>query len=166
MSTLLRMRRDLDDEIRRALAIPHAFALERVVFAFGRRGGDNMLLLSSFVPVEDGDYVDDHRVGARINAQAIHKALQHAYSNGLGAFHVHLHDHLGMPWFSPTDRRELPDVMTPFRHLIPDQPHGLLLLSEDDAVAQCWWPGDRKPRAVRNVSIVGVPIRLLRGERP
>ena len=159
------MRRDLYLETKRALAVPHAFALERVVFAFGRRGGDNMVLLSSIAAVDDHDYDDDPTVGARINAQAIHKGLQRAYSDGLGAFHAHLHDHRGMPWFSRTDRRELPDVMKPFRHLVPGQPHGLLLLSEDDCIALCWWPGESKPRAIRGVSIVGTPMRLLRGER-
>ena len=139
-----------------------------MAFGFGRRGAladGEVILLSELVDVDDDDYEDDPSVGARIGARAIHKALQRALDLRAAAFHVHLHDHFGTPWFSRIDLRELPDVVRPFGVLVPEQPHGLLLLSGDDCVGLVWHHGDKEPRAVRDVTIVGTPMSLLRGGR-
>lgn len=168
MSIKLRMTRAFWDALQADLRRSHAFAAERVAFAFGRRGAapcGDVIVLSTFAPVDDGDYEDDPYVGARIGAQAIHKGLKQAALLRAAAFHVHLHDHHGMPWFSRTDLRELPPVMDPFQHVVREQPRGLLLLSEDDCVGLVWYPSTIKPSAISDVSVVGAPMRLLRGDR-
>ena len=168
MSTKLRMTRGFWDALQADLRRPHAVAAERVAFAFGRRGvapGGDVIVLSTFAPVDDGDYEDDPCVGARIGAQAIHKGLKRAAQLRAAAFHVHLHEHLGMPWFSRTDLRELPPVMDPFRHIVQEQPRGLLLLSDDDCVGLVWSSSSNQPSAISDVTIVGTPMRLLRGDR-
>lgn len=110
MSTKLRMTRAFWDAAQADLRRPHAFAAERVAFAFGRRGvapAGDVILLSTFAPVDDGDHEDDPYVGARIGAQAIHKGLKRAAQLCAAAFHLHLHEHVDMPWFSRTDLRVL-----------------------------------------------------------
>jgi hypothetical protein len=169
MNTKLRMTNAFWDALQADLHRPHAFAAERVAFAFGRRGaalGGDVILLSTFTPVEDGDYEDDPYVGARIGAQAIHTGLKQAALQRAAAFHVHLHEHNGMPWFSRTDLRELPPVMDPFQHIVREQPRGLLLLSDDECVGLVWHPASSRPSAISDVTIVGAPMRLLRGDRP
>jgi hypothetical protein len=168
MSIKLRMTRSFWHALQADLRRPHAFAAERVAFTFGRRGiaqpGD-VIVMSTFEPVDDGDYEDDPSVGARIGAQAIHKGLKRAAQLRAAAFHVHLHEHLGMPWFSRTDLRELPPIMDPFQHVVREQPRGLLLLSDDDCVGLVWSSSSTKPSAISDVTIVGSPMRLLRGDR-
>lgn len=168
MSIKLRMTRAFWDELQADLRRPHAFAAERVAFAFGRRGvapdGD-VIVLSMFASIDDADYEDDPYVGARIGAQAIHKGLKQAALLRAAAFHVHAHAHKGMPWFSRTDLRELPPVVEPFRHIVHGQPRGLLLLSNDDCSGLVWCSSSNQPSAISDVTIVGAPMRLLRGDR-
>jgi hypothetical protein len=168
MRVALRMTRQLRTSALERLRRPHAFAAERVAFAYGRRGVTNdgeVILISEIVDVEDADYDDDPSVGARINSTAIHKALQRALDLKAGAFHVHIHEHHGMPWFSRLDLHELPGVVRPFGVLVPNQPFGLLLFSDDDCIGLVWHRGDKRPTALRDVAIVGAPTTLLRGER-
>jgi hypothetical protein len=168
MSVQLRMTRRLYESMRGQLRRPHPFAAERVGFAYGRRGATpkgDLVLLAEFVDVADDDYEDDPSVGARIGSTAIHNALQRALDLKAASFHVHLHEHAGMPWFSRVDRQELPDVVRPFRVLVPDQPYGLILLSDDDCTGLVWMPGETRARGLREVLVVGAPLRTLRGER-
>lgn len=146
------------------LEAPHAFALERVGFAYGRWGGGGLVLLSSISPVADEDYEYDASVAARIGAAAISKALQFALKQRAAAFHVHIHPHAGLPRFSRTDIMELPGVIDPFRQLIPEQPHGLLLLSHDRFSAVAWFPDRTKVQFVNDFTIVGAPMVIHRSE--
>jgi hypothetical protein len=168
MNILLRLTHGLHDRLLRDLRRPHPFAAERVAFAFGRHAATptgGVIILSTFEPVPDADYEDDPRVGARIGAGAIHDALQRASTLGAAAFHTHLHEHVGTPRFSRTDLRELPPVMQPFAYVAPTQPRGLFLLSDDDCTGLVWLPRDKRPRAIRDVTVVGAPMKLLHGER-
>jgi len=168
MNIKLRMTRALWDALQTDLRRPHAFAAERVAFVYGRRGvapGGDVIVLSTFAPVGDGNYEDAPYVGARIGAQAIHEGLVRAAQLRAAAFHAHLHEHVGMPWFSRTDLRELPPVMDPFQHVVREQPRGLLLLSDDDCIGLVWQPSSTGPTAISDVTIVGAPMRLLRGDR-
>lgn len=168
MNILLRLTQGMRDRLQRDLRRPHSFAAERVAFAFGRRAATPMgevIVMSTFDPVDDADYEDDPHVGARIGARAIHRALQRASTLGAAAFHTHLHEHAGTPRFSRTDLRELPPVMRPFAHVVPRQVHGLFLLSDDDCAGLAWLPRDDKPYTILDVTIVGAPMTLLHGDR-
>src|SRR5258708_3471007 len=106
MNRMLKMTRALHDATRDRLRIPHSFAAERVAFAFGRRGtlpGGEVLILADVLHVDDADYEADPSVGARIGSTAIHKALQRALDLRAAAFHVHVHEHRGVPRFSRVD---------------------------------------------------------------
>jgi hypothetical protein len=162
------MTRRLCESALERLRRPHNFAAERVSFAYGRRGvtkDGEVIVISEIADVDDADYDDDPTVGARINSMAIHKALQRALDLKAAAFHVHIHEHRGTPWFSRVDLRELPDVVRPFGVLVPDQPFGLLLFSDDDCIGLVWHRGEKRPTALRDVAIVGPRTILSRGER-
>lgn len=165
MNAQIRIPRSIYEAARDDLRRDHRFAAERVGFLFGRRGagsnGEELIILSSFNGVADDHYVDDPYVGARIGPNAIHGALQHALANGVGAFHVHVHEHRGTPWFSPTDLRDVEEFVRPFRSLVPSQPHGFLVLSLDRGAALVWLPGAAERLAVRSISVVGFPTTTL-----
>jgi hypothetical protein len=151
------------DLTRRALRVPHPFAFERVGFMFGRGGGDDLIILSAFRGVSDDHYEPDPNVGARIGAYAISAALNEAFKRRAAAFHIHVHEHPGTPRLSPTDLRELPPVMRPFRNVVPEQPHGLIVLSHDSFRGLVWYPNSATPRDVRDFTIVDAPMRVSRG---
>ena len=166
MNLLIRLTRGLFDRLQQDLRRPHHFAAERVAFVFGRGAATptgDIVVLSTFDPVEDDDYEEDPRVGARIGAKAIHRALQRASTLGAAAFHVHVHEHAGTPRLSRTDLRELPPVMQPFAYVVPKQPRGILLLSDDECSGLVWPTGRESPVPANAVTIVGAPLTILHG---
>lgn len=168
MNTLIRLTRGLFDRLQQDLRRPHRFAAERVAFVFGRHAATptgEVIILSTFDPVEDDHYEDDPHVGARIGATAIHRGLQRASTLGAAAFHAHVHEHAGRPRLSRTDLRELPPVMQPFAYVVPKQPRGILLLSDDHGSGLVWLPGCETPSPANDVTIVGAPMTLLDEDR-
>jgi hypothetical protein len=147
---------------------PHAFAAERVGFMsakVGNRSGEPLLVLATgYEPVDDGHYVEDEYVGARINADAIRANMQRILDTGEGSFHVHLHPHRGAPRLSRTDRREIPRLVESFRPVGPDAAHGIIVLSEDRALGVVLRPGEPEPVEAEEIAVVGWPLRFLGGE--
>lgn len=144
---------------------PHKTAAERVGFlgsTIGNRGGEGLLVfLTEYVPIPDEYYIEDPSVGARINSAAILMAMQRVLDTGQGIFHVHLHDCLGVPRYSWTDRQEIPPIIESCRNVGMTVAHGILLLSSNKANCMVWPPsGDGFVNADR-VSVVGHPLRFL-----
>lgn len=155
----------LADNIRLDLERPHAFAAERVGFISCRAGRVNdglVLLAHQYHPVEDGDYVDNPHVGAMMGSAAIRKALQYAYTNEVGMFHVHQHPHAGLPGFSRLDAKEISKFAPDFFHVRPAMPHGAIVLSLDSAYGLCWMPTTAKPILINEYVFVGSPMRRVR----
>lgn len=136
---VLRIPAHLVERVYHDMARPHAFALERVGFLFGRAGNrgysPELILLNRYESVDDGDYEEDNSVGARISGAAIRKAMQIALDDEACCFHVHMHDHTGTPRWSTVDRGEIPPVARSFANVMPAQNHGAVLLSRNAAVA-------------------------------
>ncbi len=170
MMTLFRIRSDLLQEARSDLHRPHPFAAERVGFFLcraGRLSGDDLIILAaSYHAVEDGDYLDDPRVGAMMGSSAIRKAMQHAYNGGaqdIGLFHVHMHDHRGLPGFSRVDVTESMKFVPDFFNAVPAMPHGAVVLSHDRAVGLCWRKRAEKPMPIDRFASIGAPFRSWKG---
>ena len=109
MKISFRLTNELLTQIHGNLSRPHPFAAERVGFiacsaANGPDGG-LIFLAQTFHPVADDHYMDDPRVGAMMGSAAIRSALQYAHQQPVSMFHVHRHEHLGRPRFSPVDRQ-------------------------------------------------------------
>ena len=130
------------DVVRTDLRRPHAHAAERVGFISVKaaQGMEGLVLLAqAYHPVADEDYLPDKTVGARIGPDAIRKSLEIALKAPVGVFHVHVHEHNGLPRFSRTDligqRATVPDFFKVRRKM----PHGAIVLSTDGAEGSCWF---------------------------
>lgn len=162
MNVQLRMTRHIYNQIRADLSRPHPFAGERVGFLFAKHGladGDTILVLpANYQVIPDDQYIDDPKVGAKINSIAIRNAMQRSMDNGESVFHVHMHEHLGRPAFSRLDRRELFFLIQSFQNVSPKLPHGAMVLSYDDTAALIWLPNEEKPVSVAKITVVGYPV--------
>lgn len=153
-------------KIHRDLSRPHEFAAERVGFiACGASafGTDGLLLLGdTYHPVADQHYVDDPRVGAMMNSDAIRSALEIAYTRNVAMFHVHRHEHYGKPGFSGVDRRESAKFVPDFFKVRPSLPHGVLVLSHDSMAGLCWAGRDKHPVEIQEFVVIGPQVPGLR----
>jgi hypothetical protein len=162
---MARMRTDLSRE--------HPFAAERVGFLVtaASPGSDDVMvvLARDYWPAADDSYLRDDSVGARIGLAAIRVATSMALngrSERLGVFHVHLHPHRGMPALSTTDQRELPLLVRGLGNVSVESLHGLLVLSEDEALCLCLAPGSDQLTAAEAVVGVGSPMTISLLDRP
>jgi hypothetical protein len=135
-------------------------------FLFGRAariGNDGLIILATeYEPIADDDYVDDPSVGAMMDATAIRKALERALNGGAGdlsVFHVHRHEHDGAPWFSSIDLCESAKFAPSFFHVAPKIPHGVIVLSHDQAAGLWWTSEDADPQRIDRIVSVGAPLR-------
>lgn len=144
---------------------PHPIAYERVGFLssrLGNRDGSNLqVFLVDYFPVPDACYMEDKGVGARIDSVAIRTAKQQVLDTDNGIFHVHLHDWMGTPGFSATDRDEIPPIVESCRSLSVNSAHGILVLSKDKANCLVWRPSATAMVPADRISVVGHPLRFL-----
>lgn len=161
----LRIQRPLVERMKADLRRPHPFAAERVGFlsvAVGRGERDELLILGvEYRAVAEEHYVQDSQVGVRIGVGAIREALERIRVSGHGLFHVHLHDHPGLPNFSGTDRREQPRLVEGFRRVGRHVPHGMMVLSANSASAWVWLPGEDAPVLPEQITFVGYPLTII-----
>ena len=94
---------------------------------------------------------------------AIRKAMQRAYNEPVGMFHVHMHDHRGSPWFSQVDLAENNKFVPDFWNVRPEMPHGALVLSRDSIACLCWDPSTRQPQSINKFTIVDAPLVNIAG---
>jgi hypothetical protein len=167
VTTNFRVRSDLLEAVRRDLSRKHSFAAERVGFFICRAGklpaGGLVILAAGYDAVADEDYIDDRRVGAMMGPGAIRRALQHAYNSGaedISLFHVHMHNHAGMPGFSPIDLVESRKFVPDFFNAAAAMPQGVIVLSHDRAAGLCWRAQDDEPAPIDGFASVGAPLRI------
>ncbi len=166
MNYQFRITEQLLDSIHVDLSRRHAFAHERVGFIHCRVGifeGRAVILAEEYLPVADDDYLPSETMGAVMGSAAIRAALRHAYLSKGAMFHVHRHEHEGIPGFSRVDVRENAKFVPDFWKVSPTVPHGAIVLSEDSAAGQVWCPLDRSSKPMTNIVCVGIPIRRLGG---
>jgi hypothetical protein len=166
MKILFRAPSVLLQRIRADLHRPHPFAAERVGFLSCRTAAaenDLLIIAADYYPVADGDYIDDLSVGAMMGPAAIRKALQVSLTHGSGMFHIHMHEHRGIPRFSATDLRENCKFVPDFFNVSPRVPHGAVVLSYDAMAGLCWLERQSRPLAIELMSSVGAQIIDSRG---
>jgi hypothetical protein len=154
----------LEKEIRTDLGRPHPFAAERVSFVSGVQvktpPQQVTVLLRSYHPVNDDNYIQDKSVGARIDGVAIRRAMQIALDHNCSIFHVHEHWGKGIPGLSNTDKREIPRIVDSLVNVAPTMPHGILLLSADRFRAFLRLPHTSRLLSTVKVTVVGFPYSL------
>lgn len=144
----------------------HAFAYERVGHLHCRVGVDaerTVLLAEEYHAVADEDYLPSDEAGAVIGPAAIRSALQRAYQRRDAVFHVHRHDHRGVPAFSQMDARENARCVPDFWKVSPTMPHGALVLSLDSATGQVWCPVTRSSLPLQDITCIGSQVHRLGG---
>lgn len=163
MRTVFRITGQLLQTMRADLHRTHAFAAERVGFISCRPArlvDDGFLIVAAnYHPVADEDYLDDPTVGAQMGPTAIRKALQIALTERASMFHVHMHEHRGMPRFSRVDHRESRKFVPDFFNVAPQVPHGALVLSYDSMTGLTWKTKAGEPETILVLSSVGAPLR-------
>lgn len=168
MKISFRFPQELYQGIQKDLSRKHRFAVERVGFIECASGatedGGLILLAESYHPVTDEHYVDDPRAGATINSAAFRAVLQRAYGRQISIFHVHRHEHRGVPKFSEIDIRESYKFVPDFFKVQRSRSHGVIVLSHDSVYGLCWNPGERQPVSIREFGLIGRPTVTVRHE--
>lgn len=158
MKITLKIQGTLLDEVRTDLERPHRFAHERVGFfltALTSSASGLLLIASEYRSVLDDEYEVNHNVGAQIGSTAIRNAIQVAYQRKRGLLHVHTHGGRGRPGFSSTDTRSASEFIPGFFNPVPRYPHGLLVLSDNDAAGMVWLSANSQPQSISNFIRVG-----------
>ena len=169
MTIHFKMTNRLRDVTIHDLVRPHPFAAERVGFLSCRPATSPsglLILADSFHPVADEDYLPDLAVGAMMGSDAIRKALSFAYNHPACMFHVHLHNHKGLPAFSKIDLGESAKFVPDFFNVQPNHPHGALIFSRDSGVGRCWNSSTEPPAWISSITFVGSPTTLIRNLCP
>lgn len=144
------------------LARPHPFAYERVGFFRCRpTGRPDLVVVTGYDAVADEDYVRDSTAGACIGSTAIQSAMQRILKHKVGQIHIHQHEHRGLPSPSRTDSENQPRLVTSFRNLDPQVPHGFMILSETHAWGSFATPEMRRLVELKSVSVVSGRIEFL-----
>lgn len=158
----VKMTKHVYKRMRADLNRPHNFAYERVGFIFARKDnadkGTILLLATEYYSVPDVYYVDDPKVGAKINSSAIRSVMERAYSTKECILHVHKHDHSGATRFSRLDRMEFNKMIPSFHNIGGGAIHGALVFSLDNAAGLVWTSKHDSPEPVRKLTIVGYPM--------
>ena len=150
------------DEVRRDLVRPHAFAHERVGFlkaGLAISECDCAILVHSYSPVADDDYLKDPSISAMMGPNAISKAMAAAFEDGVALFHVHSHRGEGIPQFSSVDLRENRKFVPDFFKVRPQRPHGAVVLSDTYVYGQVWLDPSETARPIDQFQIVGPHYR-------
>jgi hypothetical protein len=147
---------------RQDLARPHSFAYERVGFFRCRpTGRHDLVVVTGYDFVPDEQYVRDSMAGACIGSIAIQAALQRILTHKVGQIHIHQHEHRGVPSPSGVDSANQPRLVTSFRNVDQQLPHGFMILSETHAWGAFAMPGFRRLVELKSVSIVSGRIEFL-----
>jgi len=164
MTIRFKMTKRLRDFVLTDLMRTHPFAAERVGFLSCKPAaslGGLIILAAAYHPVADEDYLPDHWVGAMMGPNAIREALQFAYNHPASMFHIHLHNHRGVPAFSTTDLGESAKFVPDFFNVQPNLPHGALILSRDSCVGRCWYRSTEPPVWISRIIFIGSPMKLI-----
>lgn len=168
MKILFKITDNLNRLIRTNLQTRHKFAAERVGFIACKvaeiEDGGLVILAKEYHPVADEDYIEDLSVGAMMGPDAIRKALQIAYSENMCMFHVHMHEHRGIPRFSKVDLIESAKFIPDFWNVRPKLPHGTLLLSHNAASGLCWISGSKNIMPITDITVTGSPLMRIWGK--
>jgi hypothetical protein len=153
------------DGVRKDLRRRHAFACERVGFLVCKAAGlphsGLLLLVADYLSVADEHYIDDPRYGATISADGFGAAWQLAFSHSVSIFHVHLHEHVGIPGFSSVDDKESANFVPDFLKVRATMPHGAIVLSDDAACGRCWISRTQPPLTITDFHFIGAPTRSI-----
>ena len=144
----------------------HVFAsgpYEPVAFALASHAtvdGRIVLLVRELIPLSADAYEPTAQHGAKWRGRAMLGVLNAALARRLGVLIFHAHDQTGPVALSPDDWQSAAQLLPTFQSLIPDRPHGSVVLGKDRAAGTVLLPGtgECQDSAVR-VQWIGNPLR-------
>ncbi|MDD5259489.1 MAG: hypothetical protein PHD29_05935 [bacterium] len=162
MNINIRIPKVILNTIIKDLMRPHAYAAERIGFILGKLTITKtaLILISKYQSVADNNYINNPRVGACINSDAIRQVMQISLTDSLGVFHVHLHEYGAIPAFSSIDLREIARLIPSLQAVAPGLAHGALVFNKNNCAAKIWLPKKRVPTSAARISIVGWPMQF------
>lgn len=149
------------------LSRSHNHAYERVGFVLTKThwiGNRAIILAYDYKAVVDEDYIRDDNVGARINSKAIKNALEIAYFENCGIFHVHSHNHFGKPTESQSDVEGIRPMMKSISIINKKQLFGYVILSQNSALCNVKSLDDKSFLEASLYSEVGYPMNFVYSE--
>lgn len=159
-----RITKDLFELISNDLKKEHNHAWERVGFIKTRsRIINDKVIITAFdyIQVDDRDYIYDDTVGARINSDSIRKAMQHSLTEKCGIFHVHSHNHLGLPYESTDDIEGIQPMMNSICCVNSNEFYGYTIFSEDSILCKIKNRNEEDYSKPSITSIVGYPMKFV-----
>lgn len=102
-------------------------ALVRYASSYNR----SVVVLTEYRALPNDGYVELVSAPVSFDVRWFMAEAERAASVNAGVFLVHLHDHYGMPWFSPIDMRTNREVLLPISCIDHALPTGALVLSRD-----------------------------------
>ncbi len=148
LNIVLRQMRDLRTE----LLLPPIIGEERLCVVRARYASQynqTTIVTVEFAPLPEEAYVLDSRAPVSFDTRWLMRAAEDAAVHNAGIFLTHLHEHKGLPWFSPVDMQTNETILHPMALIDQTLPTGALLLSLDQAVAL----------VARSDGLIPIPVR-------
>jgi hypothetical protein len=167
LNVKFRIPKALKKKINFDLSRKHNYAYERVGFVLTRThwiDDEAIILAYDYKSVADDDYIEDREVGARINSSAIKQALEKAYYEKCGIFHVHSHSHLEKPLESCSDIAGIRPLIESISRIDKTQLFGYIIFSENSALCQIKSPNNKSFIESSVYSEVGYPMNFVYSE--
>lgn len=164
-NTIIKIPEILLTQIKDDLSIPHPHAMERAGFVFGNyienKKKQTIIFLNQYQTISDDLYIENSKVGASINSKAIRNAYQKALDEDLCIFHIHLHEFdEGIPLFSNTDMRSLPDIVKSSQELLPQNYHGMIVFGKNKGNAKILAPDYKELNNIDRIQEIGTKIKF------
>lgn len=137
---------------------------ESVVFALVRHAAlmDRVVLLvRDLVRLPDADYISATGHGAAWSGAAMVPVLNAALAAHCGVVAIHSHPHVGPVSLSGDDLRSAGRLLPAFENVIPDRPHGSVVLGTDHSAGLVTLPGQPATFTKLRVRLVDQVIRDL-----
>jgi len=144
------------------LAKPSVRHCERVALALvglSATKGRDAVLVAAVRPVPDESYRTSD-FGSSWDPKFTARVAQEALARRLGILIIHGHTFGDHPGLSGTDRRSFERVLPAFKAVVPNRPHGSVVLGENSSIGGFVWLPDMGISRVQAARWLGSPIVL------
>src|SRR5882672_1309004 len=121
---------------------------EPIVFAFGshaRTSSRDLILIRDVVIPPESAFMSSHGHGARWKGAYTIELLNRALNQNLGLFLFHAHPGSKHVELSRDDRNSAGQLLPKFQLVLPDRPHGSIVLGKESVAGLVLMPNTDKP---------------------
>lgn len=127
---------------------------EYVVFALcnhAETAGKSLILVNEIISLKENDYVDSQWHGAMWRGASTIDILNKGIEEKAGIFLFHSHMHTGQVSLSADDLKSAYQLLPSYQNLIPDRPHGSIVLSYDCMAGIALMPDQNNFRKISRI---------------